>query len=470
MTPEALETLRELILAEHVTTDTDTIASMSRDMSYKSRKAASTGSPEPRADAVVRPTSTDEVAAVVRWANEHHVSIVARGGGSGAVGSGLPVYGGVVVDLSSMNTIGEVDTYDRLVTVGAGTMLDELEARLAESGMTAGHYPQSLALASVGGSIAMRGSGTWSSLHGGIEDRVADLTVVLPSGDVLRTRSLPRASAGPDLKQLFVGAEGTLGIITEVTLRLARLPQTRAYASYGFPDVGSTIDTVREALAAGVTPGVVRIYDPAEATAGHAAFVDEPMWLLVIVFDGLDTVVSAHRAFLADLAERHGGRSMGEDPARRWEERRFNYSWVDTATAMPGGVADSIEVTARWSELPALYASATAAAREVVPTVMAHISHVYADGAALYIIVAGEFDGVEEGLRAYDEVWRAVVEATLAHGGRISHHHGIGLMRAPWMEQEVSSEGLGLLRSIKSALDPRGVLNPGKLGLERGEG
>ena len=462
---EALAALRRVIPATAIVEDPVTIAELSADSSPRSRKAVANGRPLARADLVVRASSSAAVAAVMTWADEHGVPVVPRGAGSGVVGSGLPTAGGVVLDLSGLTGIGAVDVENRLVTVGAGVIGADLEEVLRPQGLAVGHYPQSFHLASVGGWIAMRGSGTFSSLYGNIEDRVADLEVVLPTGEVWQTRSIPRGSEGPDLKQLFAGSEGTLGVITAVTLRLVPIPASRRFNSVHFPSFEAALEAARSTLVAGVRPAVLRIYDPAESSAKHARFADGAGWLMILAFDGDEELTAAQERVTLRLAEHNGGTVLGEQPGIHWEQRRFNWSWFTDAVDTPGGIAEAIEITSTWSELASLYDEVAAAARTALPEVMGHVSHVYDQGASLYVICRGWFDDDDTAVAAYDRLWQAVMEVATDRGARISHHHGIGLERAPWLAQSVGEPGLRVLRAIKGVLDPNQVMNPGKLAL-----
>lgn len=465
ITTHAIDDLRSMLTSSDVSTDAEIIATISADSSPRSKKAMDAGKPLATADLVVVARSTADVAATVRWANENSVPVVARGGGSGVVGSGLPTSGGVAIDMSQMNAIGEVDVTNRLVTVGAGLLGSDLEEALKPHGLATGHYPQSFYLASVAGWVTMRGSGTFSSLYGNIEDRLADLEVVLPTGEILTTKSIPRASQGPDLKQLFVGSEGILGIITAVTLRLVPLPADRRFNSFRFESFADALDTAREMLLAGVHPAVLRIYDPLESAAKHAQFAEGEGWLMILAFDGDKQLTTTLEDITLRIASSHRATILGAQPGIHWEQRRFDWSWFTDAMETKGGVAEAIEITAAWSELPALYKAVTAAAGTVMQEVMGHVSHVYDQGASLYVISHGQFDSDVEAIKAYDRLWEAVMTVALAHDARISHHHGIGTERAPWMKAAVGETGMGVLRSIKKALDPAGIMNPGKLGL-----
>lgn len=463
ITPDALADLRAQV-GDIVSTDPELIRELSKDSSVRSKKAEAADRPLATADLILQPDCTEQVSLALAWASRHGVPVIPRGLGTAVVGTGLPTRGGMVIDLSAMAEVGEVDVVNRMVTVGAGVNLGDLDNQLIPLGLSVGHYPQSLYLTSLGGCLAMRGSGTFSSLHGNIEDRVGDLELVLPTGEVVQTRSLPRASTGPDLKQLTIGSEGMFGVITKVTLKLVPVPAARRFASVRYDGFAEALETVRRTLIAGVRPAVVRIYDPVEASAKHARFADHEGWLLVLLFDGDERLVAAQEQITLDLATSLGGELLGPEPAVHWEQRRFDWSWFTDAVDHVGGIAEAIEVAAPWSELPGLYERLKAVVAPHMQEFMAHVSHVYDQGAALYAIVRGEFADDAEALRAYDATWEAVMAETLASGARISHHHGIGLERARWMAAE-HGQGLELLRTLQRAVDPAGIMNPGKAGL-----
>ena len=450
-------------LGDRFTTDAAVVVPLSADASTRNRKLVANDWERPLAQAAVLATSTEDVVTTLTWANDNNVPVVTRGLGSGVTGSGVPVEGGIVLDLSGLDEIGEVDVTNRTVVVGPGVRLSDLEEHLKPYGLAGGHYPQSFHLASVAGSISMRGSGTFSSLYGNVEDRVGDLEVVLADGTIVQTKSMPRASTGPDLKQLFVGAEGTLGIITKVLWRLVPIPEQRLFQAFRFPSFADAAAVARQLLIDGIRPAVLRIYDPTEAAAKHAGFAGEDGWVMILVFDGAKDLTDVQLATAKRLGAEHNAVDLGPEPAVDWEVKRFNWSW-STDKDVKGGIAEAIEITVNWSDLPAVYEHLKAKVTEEFGEFMAHVSHVYDQGAALYTIVRADLPTDEEAIEAYNKVFKLVTEEALASGARIAHHHGVGIERAPWMAAELG-EGLNLFRRIKKALDPNGILNPGKMGL-----
>lgn len=461
------ETLAELVAQVGdgvVDTDPVRVRQLSHDMSIRTMKADLVADkPIGLGQVVVSPTTTAQVASLMRWATRHQVPVVPRGLGSGVVGAGVPVKGGVIIDLAGLADVSEVDPINRTVTVGAGKNLGDLDNELKPLGLSLGHYPQSLYLTSVGGAIVMKGSGTFSSLYGDIEDRVGELEFVLPTGEVVQTHAMPRSATGPDLRQLLIGSEGMYGVITHVTLKLVPVPADRRFASVGFDNFQAALDTCREILLTGVRPAVVRIYDPVESAAGHAKFAATPGWLLILAFDGDARLTEIQEQIALDIAASHGGESLGPQPGIHWEQRRFNWSWATDYDEQVGGIADSIEVTASWTQLNELYERCKAAiAPSIMSQFMAHVSHVYDQGAGIYMIFGGVFADEQTAIDAYDRAWATVMEEALAIGALIGHHHGVGMERAPWVERALGSNALDLLRTVQKSIDPAGIMNPGK--------
>ncbi len=411
-------------------------------------------------DVVARPASAQEVSAVLALCSAEGVPVTAFGGRSGVCGGSRPVHGGVSLDLNGLSGITEVDHQSLLVTLGAGTNGREAEDALrADHQLTIGHFPQSIDLASVGGWIACRGAGQYSTRFGTVADMVEGLEVVLADGSIIRTGwKGPRSATGPDLTQLFVGNEGTLGIITSARLRLHHLPEAKWLSSWLFADMPSGLAACRRIVQSGATPAVLRLYDRRESKRHFGAEADG--CALVVIDGAAPAIVDATRAVVEQacaMAER------GPDAwADHWMESRNDVSGL--GKAVDAGLAvDTCEIAAPWSAIEHLAEAAPAAVMGVEGSLAAtvHASHHYTDGACLYITFAGK---AEEADRWYRGVWDALMAATLEGGGTISHHHGIGLVRGGYMA-EALGPAFDVLVAVKSALDPKGILNPGKLGL-----
>jgi alkyldihydroxyacetonephosphate synthase len=385
------------------------------------------------------------------------------GARSSVVGGAVPAHGGAVLDLSAMNHVLGLDAASQLVTAQAGVRGDVLEAWCNERGVTLGHYPQSLHLSTLGGWVATRASGTFSSGYGSIENLVDGLRVILPSGERVAIAACPRRSAGPELAQLFLGSEGALGVVTQVDVRVHRLPEERQFAGVVFADLSSAISAIRELAQVGPPPAVVRLYDAAEAARLLEAGGEPPgSALLVLGWDGDHELVDLRMRHTRRLCASASGRWIGAAVGDAWFADRFDVSALETAIARPAGLADTIEVSMRWRDAEAVYDAAVTAAREHADRVLAHFSHVYVSGTSLYVIFAIEAESEQAAERRYAQAWRDITEAAMDAGASLSHHHGVGLARTAWMAREHGA-GLRVLRAVKAALDPAGILNPGKL-------
>lgn len=421
-----------------------------------------------RPGAVVRPASVDEVSAVLRVCAEQRIAVTVAGGRSGVCGGAVPLRGGIALEMGGLDGITGVDDVSLLVNALAGTRGADLEATLrSQHRLTLGHWPQSIDLSSVGGWVGCRAAGQYSTRYGKIEDLVAGLEVVLADGAIVRTGSLegagPRSATGPDLTQLFVGSEGTLGVVTRARLRVHPLPPVERRAAWEFDTFAGGVDAIRRTLRRSATPAAVRLYDAEEARRNF----NHDGVLLIALDEGDDAMVDAAMRVLAE--ECAGAAPLSTQPVDHWFQTRNDVSALGRVVEM-GVVVDTVEVAASWAQLPGLYAQAVEGVRSVEGTVAAsaHLSHAYLDGGCLYFTFAGLGSDPDDDVWAeayYRRAWDVVMRATLEHHGSISHHHGIGLVRGPYLSQALG-EGFDVLRRVKAALDPNGILNPGKLGLD----
>jgi alkyldihydroxyacetonephosphate synthase len=415
-----------------------------------------------RAGLVVRPRSTSEVAEVLAACDAARVPVTPAGGRSGVCGATVPVFGGVLLDLTALTGVGEVDTVSGVVEVAAGTFGPDLERELREvHGLTIGHFPQSFELATVGGWVACRGAGQYSTRYGKIEHMVVGVEVVVADGTVVRTGGAPAAATGPDLVQLFAGSEGTLGVITRVWLRAHPVPVAEQRAAYSFETFADGIEACRRILRRGATPAVLRLYDAEESARGRGG--DGTRCTLLVLDEGDPTIVAATMTVVDDEA-RAAGQPAGDELVGQWLEHRNDTSALQGLTRK-GFVVDTMEIAAPWSRLDGIVAAARAALLAVPHTRAAtcHLSHSYLDGACLYFTFAAT-PPPESVETTYVALWDAGQRAVLDAGGNLSHHHGIGLNRARFAADALGA-GHVVLARIKAALDPNGIANPGKLGL-----
>lgn len=417
----------------------------------------------PVPDVVVRPVSTSQVSSLLRWASSAGVPVTPYAGGSGVVGGAVPVAGGVALDLTGLSGLVALDEVSGVASYRAGTFGPAAEAAANDAGFTIGHFPSSVMCSTVGGWVSARGAGQLSTRYGKAEDMVVGIEAVLPSGEVWRTVPAPRTAIGPDLWRLLAGAEGTLGVVTEVTLRLHPLPSARWFGAWLFPSLPDGLDALRRVLATGARPAVLRLYDEADTSLVHGL----TGVLLVAICEGDPRVVECEADVLRAVSS--CGSELGPGPAEHWWEHRYDVSFnlprvLSGQLLGPYGVADTIEVAALWSRLPSVYSAMRAALAGSMEVVLAHVSHCYPEGASIYWTLASGASSDADALARYDAAWASALAACRSAGGTIGHHHGVGLARAPWVADELGA-GFSVLRAVKSALDPAGVCNPGKLGL-----
>jgi alkyldihydroxyacetonephosphate synthase len=416
-----------------------------------------------RPAAVARPADAAEAAAVLACCHDARVPVTTAAGRSGVCGASVPVFGGVVLDLTGMAGVTDVDDTSLVVGVLPGTFGDVLEDGLrADHGLTIGHWPQSIALSTVGGWVACRGAGQYSTRYGKIEDMVLGLEVALADGRLIHTGGhAPRSAEGPDLNQLFVGSEGTLGVITHAELRAHPVAPAERRAAYGFRSFVAGLDACRRVLRRGATPAVLRLYDEVETGRNFSV---ENQCLLVVLDEGDAALIDAVMAVVDEECRATDGTgALDVSLVEQWLSHRNDVSALE-ATIRKGIIVDTIEIAARWSALPGLYEGAVGALRQIDGTLAAsaHQSHAYTDGACLYFTFAG-LPG-ESGDDYYRRAWDAVMAVTMEHGGALSHHHGIGLNRSRQLPAALGA-AFDVLAGIKDQLDPHGILNPGKLGL-----
>jgi alkyldihydroxyacetonephosphate synthase len=457
-----LDSLRRHVGDDAVFVDAETLRSRRHDYWVVSHLRAWRDEPIARPGCVVRPRSTSDVSTVMRWASEHRVAVVPFGLGSGVVGGILPTPDMVLLDLSSMAATVSIDTTDLLATFQAGRNGLSAEEEVATHGLTIGHWPQSVGVSSVGGWVSTRASGQFSTAYGNIDDVVHSFEVVLSSGDVVRLGRAPRAASGPDLRHLVMGAEGTMGVITEVTFSLRRQPPSRTFTAFHATSMADGIEAQRRIVHADWRPPVMRLYDHVEVRRSFKGHVDGTAALLLMVHEGPPGRVAAEVDDVTRIALEAGLRVAAPGATEQWMERRNHVpSWTQLFEA--GVVVDTIEVSAPWTTIGAIYDDAVASLGELDGvTGSAHSSHVYRSGINLYFTFVARCDpAVMES--TYHECWRRVMEATVRHGGGISHHHGIGRQRRPWLVHDLGTAGVELLRTVQHAVDPAGIMNPGVL-------
>jgi alkyldihydroxyacetonephosphate synthase len=460
---EALSELRRE-LGAMVVDDDATRAAHRADAWVMAEWAALAGRSGPPPLAVLEPTDTAQVSRALRACRELRLPVVTRGGGSGVCGAVQAGAEHVVLSTRALSGLVRLQNEDALAVFRAGTIGIDAEERVRQDGFTIGHWPQSVALSTVGGWVATRAAGQFSTAYGSIEDVALALEVVLPDGAVLRTRETPRAAAGPDLRQLFLGSEGTLGVVTEVTFSLRTLPEASHDQALHFASFEAGLGALRRVLRAGWRPPVVRLYDPRESRRGFRDFVPRDRALLLLLHEGPSAAVEVERAAVEALCREGGATPADPAAVSQWLAHRNQVPGFRSFLEQ-GVVVDTIEVAATWSRLGAVYDGVIGSLGEVpgLLAATAHASHAYRSGANLYFSFAVKPADPQQIPAVYAECWRRTMEATLAAGGGIAHHHGIGRVRRGWLAQEIGAAGAALLWKLKDAVDPDGLLNPGNL-------
>jgi alkyldihydroxyacetonephosphate synthase len=416
---------------------------------------------EPVRVVVVRPTGREQVAAVLRWASANNVAVTPLGGGSGVCGAVAPEAGEIALDMSAFDRVFEIDKTNLLCRCEAGVNGLVLEKQLNEKGLTLGHYPSSLPGTTVGGLISTRSSGQESSRYGSIEDMVVGIAAVLPDGTFAAPRPGPRSAAGPALHALFAGAEGALGVVLGVVLRVHRLPEATVGRGYAMPDLRTGLECMRAVMQAGIRPLVMRLYDTEDSAFGGYD-VGEGGCALVVATAGVRAVAEAEAAEVHRLAA--PARDLGEEAWSRWREHRFDLSAerMKMLLTPEGSYLDTIELAAPWTVLPALHESVKSAIA-VGGLALCHFSHAYEQGCCAYFTFGGSADTEAAARATYQRAWEGAMTAALELGATITHHHGVGQARSRWIADEMGG-WMRVWKAVKHGLDPDGIMNPRALG------
>jgi alkyldihydroxyacetonephosphate synthase len=421
----------------------------------------------PAPDAVVLPASPQQVSLVLRACAALGVAVVPFGGGTSVVGGVSPLAGAfscvVSLDLRRLDKLVAWSDGDLTATFEPGLRGAAAEALLNARGLTLGHFPQSYEHATIGGYAATRSAGQASTGYGRFDANVLGVTLQTPVGELVLGRGAATA-AGPGLLQLVIGSEGAFGVITSVTLRVRRLPAVKRYDAYLVRSWEDGIAQLKRLEQSGVVPDVVRLSDASESTVNlrmsaprAVQLLARGRCLLVLGWEGTAASVSTRRG----ASKIRGVRLPGA--GKKWEHSRYEGPYLRDDLLDAGFLVETLETSATWSGLLTTYKAAREAVSEALGecVVMCHVSHLYSQGASLYFtVLAARSDApVEQWQRAKDAASTALVAA----GGTITHHHGVGTDHRPWMTEEVGPLGVEVLRAVKVALDPTGVLNPGKL-------
>jgi alkyldihydroxyacetonephosphate synthase len=447
-------------------------------------------------DVVVYPASEAEVATVLSAALETDAVLIPFGGGTNIVGSlesaadeHRPV---VSLDLARMDRVRSIDAASGLAVIAAGALGPDIETQLHAQGFTLGHFPDSFTHSTLGGWIATRSSGMQSDLYGDIAQITKAVRVVTPRGTLV-TRSVPASSTGPSVREMVLGSEGRLGVITEATVQVHRLPAQRKILGYFFPDWDRGIAAMTAIAASDAAPSVTRVSDPNEtgfslATRKAGSAVDRvtsrllraylqrakrfdlsALCLSFIGFEGSPEHVKRQRSLVGSIVSAHGGVCVGSSPGTLYDQKKFDTPYIRDYLLDRGAFADVSETATTWSNLRPLYDAVTAAANTAFAEVgvhgylMCHLAHSYHSGACLYFTFA--FRPGDDGapLTQYDTVKHAIQQAFIDAGGTLSHHHAVGREHAEWLADDLSAPGVEFIAALFEGVDPGRNLNPGAI-------
>jgi alkyldihydroxyacetonephosphate synthase len=488
LSAEILGELRALLGAAGVRDGHDERVLHAAGKGYPDLVCLRAGEPQGAPDAVLYPSDAAQLAPLMELCARRSLALVPFGGGTSVVGGLAPLRGehnaALALNLRDLSAVLELDRESRIVTAQAGMRVPALERWLTSRGLTLGHFPQSYEYVSLGGCAATRSAGQASTGYGRFEELVRGLRLAAPAGE-LAPAAQPASAAGPDLRELLVGSEGTLGVIHELTLRVRPTPEQSRYEGVFFTDFQSGAAALRALAQQELAPTVARLSDEAEtrmslALAGSGglkgragrAYLGVRGYgsgcLAILGFEGSERELTARRAAALELVRRHGGLPVGRSPGEAWRAQRFAAPYLRDELLTYGVMVETLETATTWSKLMALHRAVeraiegSLAAQGTPGLVLCHISHLYETGASLYFtFIARQREGAE--LAQWQAVKQAAGDAILTHGGTITHHHAVGSAHLPWMEREVGATGLGALRALKAQLDPAGIMNPGKL-------
>jgi alkyldihydroxyacetonephosphate synthase len=470
---DARRALAQVVGDDHVSTRETDRLTYSVDAYWMPQMWLDRGARTPSPDVIVHPGSTAEVAGIVRVANEHRIPVIPWGGGSGTQGGALPIHGGIIVDMKRMNRILEINERSFTVTAQAGVNGGQLEWALNDRGLTLPHYPASANCATLGGYLAPRGSGTISTKYGKAEDLVMHMEVVLGEGTVIRTPPVPHHASGPDFMRLFLGSEGTFGVITEATMQIARLPEVRLFRALLFKDVATGLEAGRRMMTDRLEPLVIRMYDP-HSTAMLVKRVlgyELAGAYMIVGFDGFADIAALQEQRAMAICAELGAQDLGREPGQRWWDHRYDFYYPPHTLKLPA-MFGTIETVGTFDRIEAIYHAKKAAIEGTFGSIgveyIGHFSHWWRWGASLYdrFLLKQAPADPQAAQDLHNRIWDVAVATSLANGGMINEHHGVGLKLSRFMPAQYGA-AWPLLERIKDAMDPNGIMNPGKVGFER---
>lgn len=460
--------LEDVVGVDHVSTNDGERLTYGVDYFWIGRMWSDRGQRPPMPDYIVRPDSAEQVSRLLKIANYYKIPVHTWGGGSGSQGGALSMAGGLLLDTKRMNRLIKIDEESRTITAEAGMIFQQLEWYANERGYSCQHIPSCLTCGTIGGALAHRGIGITSTKYGKIDDQCLAMEVVLPNGDIMQTLPVPKHAAGPDLNQIFIGSEGTLGIITQATFKLFEMPESRQFRAFLFPDMKSGIAAGRDIMQK-VKPSILRFYDEAETVSIIKKILgfEKRGCFMNLAVEGIRRIVDIELEIILEICAKYGAMDLGSDYGEKWYENRITFFYPGHIMDIPQmfGTMDTI---ATYDNIEPIYWAMKHAIEDNFPDVrfIAHCSHWYEWGTMIYdrFIMDHPPEDPHEAIRLHNRIWNAGVRAAMAHGGVINDHHGIGLKLSRLMKEQYGP-AMQVFEGLKRSLDPNGIMNPYKLGL-----
>ena len=421
-------------------------------------------------DIIAYPANSEEIQKLVKIAVRHKIPVIPYGGGSGTQGGIIPLYGGLVIDVKRMNKIIKIDKESMTMIVQPGANVMQLEKELNQQGLTWPHYPASAPMASVGGCVAARGTGTISTKYGKAEDMVLSMEVVVPSGEIIRTLPTPSHACGSSLLQLFIGSEGTLGVITELRIRISKIPKVRRFNAYLFENLKDALDAGRDIMVNRLLPCTLRLYDP-PSTAKFLKGVlgmDLEGSVLITGCDGDEDTVSLEEKKIEEFCFAYKAKELGSKAGDTWWKNRYKFYFPPYAPCLPT-MYGTFESTTTFDCIYSLYQNKKRTIegqfQEYGTKYTGHFSHWYPWGTMVYdrFYIENPPQDAHKALLLHNKIWGVAIKTNIESGGTLNDHHGVGL-KLGWLMPEQYGAGWDTMVAIKDAIDPYGIMNPGKLG------
>jgi len=437
------------------------------DYFWIARMWADKGRRPPEPDFIVRPKNAKEISRILKIANYYKIPVHTWGGGSGSQGSALPMAGGIILDTKLMNRLLDINEESRTITCETGMIFQTLEWHANERGYSVMHIPSCLTCGTVGGALAHRGIGIMSTKYGKIDDQCLSLEVVLPNGDIIESLPVPKHAAGPDLNQIFIGSEGTLGVITRATFKLFEQPECRKFCSFLFKDIGTGLAACRD-IVQKIKPSILRLFDEAETVSIIKKIIgfEKAGAFMNLAIEGMAEIVDIEERIIMDICARYGAEDMGSEYGEKWYKNRITFFYPGHIMNNPQ-MFGTMDTVATFDKVEKIYWAMKNAVEQFEGVrFIAHCSHWYDWGTMIYdrFIMDKPPEDPEEAIRLHNRIWNAGVRAAMENGGVINDHHGIGLKLSRLMKEQYGP-AMQVFEGLKKSLDPNGIMNPYKLGL-----